>query len=234
MKKLITSTIIISSLLLPGIIANAAGTGDDPSLTEDIKTPEQERVFAEKEEATKPKFSTLSLPDGTYKVLSVPSYQQETSYWCGPATVKQVLQYLTGTSKTQSNYASELGTTRDGTDFTRIDDILNKYQNMNTYVYASIGDYASWTSKTNYGIQNNYPAVLDLKITSQYMPKYTTPVEGHILNVSGYDSRTSPVQMRLTDPFDQGGRGVTLGNVWHPHRGVYDANNAHFRQALQY
>ncbi|WP_374722718.1 C39 family peptidase [Peribacillus tepidiphilus] len=234
MKKLITTALLASSILLPSIAANAAGTGDDPTLTFDIKTPNQEKVFAEKEEATKPKIGTLSLPDGTYKVLSVPSFKQETNYWCGPATTKQVLHYLTGSSKSQSDYASDLGTTTVGTDFTRIDDVLNKYQSKNTYVYASIGDYASWTSKTDWGLEHNYPAVLDLKITPSYMPKYTTTVEGHILNVSGIDSRNSPVQMRLTDPFDQGGRGVTLGNVWHPHRGVYDANNAHFRKAMQY
>nr|GGG82318.1 hypothetical protein GCM10011398_29770 [Virgibacillus oceani] len=64
------------------------------------------------------------------------------------------------------------------------------------------------------------------------MPKYTRTVEGHILNVSGYDTRTAPARIRLTDPFDQGNRGVTLGNVWHPHRGVYDANSAHFRRAM--
>ena len=69
------------------------------------------------------------------------------------------------------------------------------------------------------------------------MPKYTSSVAGHILNVSGVDSTlrtSSSALVRLTDPFDQGGRGVTLGNVWHPHKGVYNANNAHFRQALLY
>lgn len=79
--------------------------------------------------------------------------------------------------------------------------------------------------------------MLDLKISPSYMPKYTSGVEGHILNVSGIDStldRYTTFQIRLTDPFDQGNRGVTLGNVWHPHKGVYDANNAHFRKAIQY
>jgi hypothetical protein len=62
------------------------------------------------------------------------------------------------------------------------------------------------------------------------MPKYTSYVAGHILNTSGYDYQDSTI--RLTDPFDQGNRGVTIGNTWHPHEGVYQANLDHFRQAI--
>ncbi|OZM58034.1 hypothetical protein CIB95_00190 [Lottiidibacillus patelloidae] len=54
------------------------------------------------------------------------------------------------------------------------------------------------------------------------MPIYKGSVKGHILNVSGYDIRdSSSEQIRLTDPYDQGDRGVPLGNVWHPLSGVY-------------
>lgn len=231
MKKIACSLGIASSLLFTGMSVHAAGTGDDPAFTKDIKTEAQQKTFEEKEAAINNRANIMS---GVYKTISVPSYQQETNYWCGPATVKQVLGFLKGSSSSQKTYAKELGTTRDGTDFTLIDNVLNKHQSKNRYVYANIGNYTSWTKKVNYALDRKYPAVLDMKISPSYMPKYTSSVEGHILNVSGIDTKKSTPQVRLTDPFDQGNRGVTLGNVWHPQKGVYNSNNAHFRKAMQY
>ena len=69
-----------------------------------------------------------------------------------------------------------------------------------------------------------------MKITPDDMPKYTSTVEGHILNTSGYD--WEDWEIRVTDPFDQGNRGVTIGNTWHPADGVWSANQAHFRKAM--
>lgn len=245
MKKVGATLLLSSSIFFSGLNVHAAGTGDNPSFTEDVATEAQVKAFKEKESLVKEYMKeqrkhgkedgvvTNALPDGKYKVISVPSFKQETSYWCGPATVKQVLDFLNGSSNSQSYYASKLGTTTDGTDFSKVDDVLNAHQSVNTYVYASISDYSTWSSRIEYNTDKNIPTVLDLKIDPKYMPKYTAVVEGHILNVSGYDTKySSTAQIRLTDPYDQGNRGVTLGNVWHPHSGVYQCNNLHFRKAM--
>jgi Peptidase_C39 like family len=247
LKKLSLSLLVAGAVFMSsnGLSAYAEGTGDNPIFTEDIKNAEQKKMEQEKEKDFKAwkeknkttkdgEIGTYVIPGGTYKAISVPSFEQETSFWCGPATTKQVLHYLNGSSSSQSTYATGLGTKEAGTDFSIIDDYLNTKQSKNYYIYSSGYSYGTWSDKIHYSLTKSTPApvLLDLEIYPSYMPKYTTHIEGHILNVSGEDSRYSPVTIRLTDPYDQGNRGVTLGNVWHPHKGVYDANMAHFRQAI--
>ncbi|MBN3554020.1 C39 family peptidase [Fictibacillus nanhaiensis] len=243
MKKVSLSFLVAGAIFMSGngLSVDAAGTGDNSKFTADIKSSSQKRMEQEKEkdfkqwkETKSAKVGVFAIPGGTYRAISVPSFKQETSYWCGPATTKQVLHYLNGSSSSQSTYASGLGTTTAGTDFSKIDDYLNSKQSKNNYIYSSGNSYSTWSDRIDYSLSKSVPApvVLDLEIYPSYMPKYTTHIAGHILNVSGEDSRNSPVQIRLTDPYDQGSRGVTLGNVWHPHKGVYDANMDHFRQAI--
>lgn len=204
--------------------------------TKDQPTEEQLQILAESEKKLKSGVEPLAtIPGGLYRTIAVPSYKQTTSYYCGPATIKQVVQFLKGSSLAQSSYASQLGTTSSaGSDFSLVDNVLNNNQTKKTFVYGNIGTYDNWANRIKTSLTNNYPVVLDLKITPSYMPKYTRNIAGHILNVSGVNTTSTPFQVRLTDPFDEGGRGVTLGNVWHPQKGVYDANNAHFRKAFIY
>lgn len=243
MKIRLTSVLktVAAASLISGVFsanAFAAGTGDNPKWTMDKPTAAQQVAYNQKMGAamafaqSRDAFSIMA--DGELKTVGVTPFKQETNYWCGPATTKQVLHYLNGSSKTQTYYAKELGTTRDGTDFSLVDDVLNDHQSEVTYVYSSFTGYDAWVYAMMYSVDSYHPAVLDLKIDPSYMPKYTSGVEGHILNNSGYDwrSTTKTKQLRLTDPFDQGGRGVTHGNVWHPMDGVWKANQAHFRKAV--
>lgn len=231
---------IFTALLLPQTVMGE-GTGDDPRMIEDVKTEKQ--VKAEKEKLRKVREHITNKREaaesegkvsalGLFRVISVPSFEQETSYWCGPATVKQVLDYINGTSKSQRYYADELGTTKDGTVFSVVDDVLNDHQDENYYVYTThdSDEQSKFNDKIEWGIDNGYPSILDLKNDPDYMPKYTRSVAGHIVNTSGYD--WDDWEIRITDPFDQGNRGVTLGNVWHPADGIWEANQAHFRQAM--
>ncbi|SCW77139.1 Peptidase_C39 like family protein [Paenibacillus tianmuensis] len=225
------------ALSVSPVHAFAAGTGDNPAFTPDIKSPKQIQAEAikEKELATYKLNRASFLAAGSQKEIAVPSFKQETSYWCGPATTKQVLHFFNGSSLSQQDYAKQLGTTKDGTDFSKVDDVLNANQSKTTYIYKSFNDneFSDWKNTLEIDINASYPTVLDLKITPQNMPKYTAEVEGHILNASGYDYvYGSAPEIRLTDPFDQGNRGVTLGNVWHPMDGVWNANQAHFRKAI--
>jgi hypothetical protein len=234
MKKIILSFLSISFvLMLITVDTHAAGTGDNQAFTKDIMTSDQIKALKEKENKEQNLISPFSLPEGYYKTIAVPSFEQEKSYWCGPATVKQVLHYINGKSSSQSTIASGLGTTKDGTDFSVVDNYLNTKQSKNVYVYVSNLSYDTWINHIITDLNINVPVLLDLTIKPTYMPLYTRNIAGHILNVSGLNTKTSTAaKIRLTDPFDEGNRGVTLGNVWHPLSGVYNANMAHFRKAM--
>lgn len=244
MKKsigaLALSTAVLSGVFALPVATGAEGTGDLPTLTQDAPTVEQKIAEKEKEKQLKEFIEERKAQEknpgavagGFYKTISVPSFEQSTNYYCGPATVKQVLHFFNKTSSSQGTYASRLGTTTSGTDFSLVDNVLNSSQSENTFVYKDIGTYSNWGANIDLNLKNDFPTVLDLTISPSNMPKYTINISGHILNVSGSDSTKASPLIRLTDPFDQGNRSVTLGNVWHPHSGVYKANAAHFRQAM--
>lgn len=247
MRKLkLTAITTMLACVLVGQAVMAEGTGDSTLDTKDKPTKAQSKVLSEKlklaqEHSEKMKKKQSSSGDfttqayGESKTISVPSFKQETSYWCGVATTKQIIDFFNGSSSTQSYYAGKLGTTTDGTDFSVVDDVLNAHQSENTYTYRSFSsnEYLTWRSSMILSIDWGTPVALDLKISPTYMPLYNSSVAGHILNTSGYDATDeNNMRLRLTDPYDQGGRGVTLGNVWHPLDGVWQANQAHFRKAI--
>ncbi len=80
-------------------------TGPTPSAPYLGMTTEQ-RELAIKKEAAVASGSEVSIQsfDPYYKSLDVPYYQQEKSYWCGPASAKGILTYL-GKSYTQTYLA---------------------------------------------------------------------------------------------------------------------------------
>ncbi|MBT2284415.1 C39 family peptidase [Paenibacillus polymyxa] len=232
--KSTTFTLIFTGLLASSALA--AGTGDDPTPTKDIPTVKQQQALSKKlkelqihKDRAESKYQIMAL--GDLRTVGVTPFKQETTYWCGPATTKQVLNYLNGSSESQSYYAQKLGTTRDGTDFTVVDNVLNNLQSKYTYSYSTSLPIESWKYAIMYSSDNYHPAVLDLKITGNELENYTGTVSGHIINVSGYDFRTNDAKVRLTDPYDQGNRGKTHGNKWYSLEKVWQANQNHFRQA---
>lgn len=66
----------------------------------------------------------ISIP-GTFTM-----YQQINNYYCAPASVKSVLQYINGSSASQSTIANGLGTTSSGTNPTKIAPYLNQKQSF--------------------------------------------------------------------------------------------------------
>jgi hypothetical protein len=159
-----------------------------------------------------------------YKTLNMQTFQQINGYYCGPATVKQTLHYLKGSSLTQESYASQLGTTTSGTDMTRIPGVLNNNYNGYVYSYIGIGTFYDWLGKVMYSLDGSRPAVIDIKATTGSNWPYTT--NGHFLNVSGLEWIDTPKAM-VTDPYIKG-----LGSNWYTAETVYNVNNAHFRQAI--
>ncbi len=118
--------------------------------------------------------------------LSITNYQQENSYYCGPANVKQVVQYLNGTSSSQSTYASYMGTnSTNGTYVYAIKNALNNYTSQN-YSYVLGSNYTSSTFSTlvKNRISSNKPIILHANTSSLAM--YNGTMLGHYLTVNGY------------------------------------------------
>lgn len=159
----------------------------------------------------------------TYYTLDVPTFQQETNYYCGPATVKQTVHFIKGASNSQSFYANALETTSAGTDMTKIPGVLRTYSGGD-YNYVSIGDYTNWCNQLIGGLSTGLPPILDINTKNVSVWPYAT--SGHFLNVSGYNNNPT-VKVRVTDPYVKG-----LGNHWYSGPDVYAANYAHFRQAM--
>ena len=82
--------------------------------------------------------------------LNMKSCKQINGYYCGPATTKQTLQYLTGKSYKQGDIAKALGTTKDGTDGTQIIKYLNMKQKKVNYMISTTTNTESSTYRSKY------------------------------------------------------------------------------------
>lgn len=158
----------------------------------------------------------------TALTLSITHFSQETSYYCGPATVKQVVHWINGSSSTQTYYATVLGTTTQGTVMSSIPSVLNTEIGEQYYVKASIGSQSQWMDKIRSSLYNDRPAILDIKTVG--ITEFPYSSNGHYVNVSGYSDSSATV--RITDPND------SAGNVWYAQSVLFSANNAHPNQSI--
>ena len=165
---------------------------------------------------------------------SIPYYKQETTYYCGPATTKQSLQYLKGSSPTQSSIASSLGTTREGTDGTKIVKYLNSNQNSNYYVIVVPTSQSSMESTTYSGLTiYNAPPILRLSMTTGQGWPY--PSSGHFMNISGQYTVSSNVEYQVTDPYiNWKAPSNTSGKYRINSSAVYQSTRNHFAQHFYY
>lgn len=224
----ILSTLFVISANCLSIFANEDMNGDmtiEEGAEEYKITMEDMEVTQVKEnEILKSKVNRAN-PDGVYYALSVPVFQQLNGYYCGPATVKQVVHFLNGSSSSQETYASQLGTTSAGTDMTRIASVLTNATGRK-YLYTSIGSISTWSNYIEYGMRNKLPPVMDINTNSVSAFPYRS--SGHFVNASGMDTKSGS-KVRITDPYGPG-----LGNRWYQMSDVYNANNNHFRKAIIY
>lgn len=175
----------------------------------------------------------LSSEQGIFRVgqiyqnyRAVPVRKQEKTYYCGVATVKQLDDYFNGSRYTQKQIAGFLGTTDQGTDFTRVKQFLRDYVKSG-YVLSSIGSFDHWHRIVVDSIDNNRPAVIDISTGNIRSIEYNTT--GHILNVSGYRFGSVPNEVRVTDSHFK-----YSGTKFYPAHDLYRANQQHFRQQIIY
>ncbi len=223
MKKVLAKLLVVCCLLSSSMTAFAQEVNGDLSLEEGAQEVVITAEMEQKEQAKWAAFSRMRATYPSYCLLSVKRFQQETNYYCGPATVKQVIHYINGSSLTQSKYASILGTTTDGTTMTDIDDVLNDYISEEHYVYSSIGTQSEWLNKVRYSLYYQRPAVLD--INTNGISSFSYSSSGHFVNVCGYSESSGRVA--ITDPY-----GEQNTAVWHSVSNLYSANNNHWRQAI--
>lgn len=168
---------------------------------------------------------SMRLSGPTYMSLNVPTCEQINGYYCGPATVQQTIKFYKGSAPSQDTIASQLGTTTDGTDMTRIAGVVNNNLGYSQYSMIAIGTQTDWANKVTYALSINKPVIIDIKAASGSGWPYTT--NGHFMNVSGHDRSSSVSKAKVTDPWKLG-----LGSHWYNESLVYKVNNAHFRQAM--
>ncbi len=169
--------------------------------------------------------NSVSGSDNWYCILPVTVFKQTNNYYCGPATTKQVLHYINGTSLSQSTYAGELGTTQNGTTMTKIDDVLNKHQTRNRYTYSEFNSYSEWEQRVQYGMIYLSPPVIDINSQNNSHWRYTT--SGHYMCISGYTTESDKTYTRVADPHY-----IYAGTYKYEASVVYAVNKAHWRHAI--
>ena len=120
---------------------------------------------------------------GGSRYLTVPLVRQETSYYCGPASVQMVLQYF-GIYRTQSQLADDMGTTYDdGTGEHMILSGLDDNYPSNSYVKKRT--YSTYFGNELRGSIDAGGPVICLLMTGE-LPHYDGYNTGHYIVATGY------------------------------------------------
>lgn len=132
------------------------------------------------------------------KTLNVPWYSQSNGYYCGPATIKQTIQFINGYSATQDQLATALGTSSSyGTDTNN----MCVYLNNNTDCYYEVlwwwANAAAFSTMVISNTDDNVPIVGHVIISYKGDWPYTTG--GHYINYNGYSEYGE--MFDVTDPF---------------------------------
>lgn len=243
--SLLTATVIMAG----ATPAFAAGTGDDPTFTEDVPVAEvieeptrswpthTPGTTVDDGSVTTTDTSDVSVQviDAPYKYFYTPSHAQEKSYWCGPASV-QIIDDYWGVPASQSRIAEFLGTTRAGTDFSKVDDALRYFANR-TYVYRACTSTYDFYNAVQYGmLKRGNPIVADVKIDGSVWDNYVYDYSGHIVPIEAFDWRWG--KLRLNDPYSESywkvSGGSTYGHRMYPRSQIALGVMSHFRRAIVY
>lgn len=117
--------------------------------------------------------------------MEVAPVLQDRNYYCGYAAVKAIIQYLNGTSKTQYEYASELGHPNSATTLTEMVTLLNRHTNK-TYKTKVGNQFTldSFVSTIENSIDKNMPVVVFA--TTDTLAMYNGKKLYHYIVATGY------------------------------------------------
>ncbi|TDV57441.1 C39 family peptidase [Actinophytocola oryzae] len=142
-------------------------------------------------------------------VLRVEYQVQQTGYWCGPAATRIALS-ARGVHRTQSQLASQLGTTTNGTDWIgQVTNVLSGY--VGWYETKEMPDDPPTQAQRDLlwrdivlNIDNNYPIVANIVApANNHPPGYPNYTIYHYFTVIGYNDANRTV--KIADPAGFGG-----------------------------
>lgn len=251
-KKLYSLAVALVSLLLFLSIPAAAFAQEAFRVDGDLSPEEGAEIFIQTEEnlkllekklaglnQTSEKITELldrqraGIPNFIRKELPVPCFIQQNGYYCGPATVKEVVHYFNGVSSSQEYYANRLGTSTGGTTMTQIPGVLNSCITSNNYAYDDTwSNFNQWATRIMNSIDSGNPVIIDISTDGIQAQMLRLPydTEGHYLAIIGYsfDTRAGTLaSIKVSDPHP-----VYNGLIWYPASDIYKANFNHWRKAI--
>lgn len=138
---------------------------------------------------------------GFWFYLRVPVYRQINRYFCGPASVQEVVKYLSNKYRKQTFYAKKLHTTKSGTDIKNISHVLNKYTRR-SFTCSRNGSKKHFSGALLYNTIVFCPTVLNVRSSGHGHWKY--PTKGHFLPTAGVFLKNSKVAyVRVADPHNE-------------------------------
>lgn len=148
----------------------------------DYYSEESQNIINSKISESEAFLKNLNLQQRAAVRFTMPGYLQDNSYYCGPASVQNVVKFLTGTYYSQGTLASDLATTTSGTYVYKVAEVLRAKTGAN-YEYTLNSQYNYWNamiSATNGG----YPVVYNV-LTSALSSAYPF-ASGHYIVGTGY------------------------------------------------
>ena len=187
-----------------------------------------------------------SYPERSKILTSKVAQAQNTTYWCGPATMQAIGWGSQGKRKNQSYWARRLGTTTAGTAITDMVRVVNNKTDYDEethagpYIVLDVGDF---TFKQWYRLMMRHvhdyraPVVLHPSLLTQYYPYLDDDASGHFQVGRGYDQNPGGnPQLGWFEPWDQSRFDPSepaIGRVqWRNAYRSFRANLAHFQHNI--
>lgn len=223
MKKMLSFTVAIGLSITNTCILNTNATKESKiNHTQYKSAQEQYELFLDSNSATPEKISQYEkmmeeheqisndnffvIPRASDVRLGVPFRNQSEVYYCGPASVQQVIAYYNNNTNVpnQDDIADDLCTTTNGTDVYQIVNYLN---NNTSQTYQSQWYFSSAANLYSYVIQDysqRKPSIAFIENTNSSNWRYT--VAAHFLCFEGYvdDTSTNANLINVVDPFYNG------------------------------
>lgn len=161
---------------------------------------ESSKVFGEKKAPvrTRNQIGIQGYSEG--KVVSIPVIAQETTYWCGPASALQILEYLksggvpsaynsiAGITSQQGQLANDMGTTTSGTAATNLKNAMVKYHKLwygyDYYVLSKVNTADSLFNIAQGAVNTGKSA--ELNVDTSKLSYYMGRAYDHFISMNGW------------------------------------------------
>lgn len=237
---ILVTSIAVLTLAMP-VHANSIDITDEEYLIKNRGPIEEIEKNSKNLELIEKGYEQLAMPASYVDYqLDITAYKQEKSYWCGPANIKQVIQFINGSSASQSTYASSMGTnSEDGSYVYKMVNELNKRQSKFTYAYKEVTSSVTEKDIDTYvhvSVAQKKPMILHARTQPLYL--YNGTNLGHYLTISGFgddvmgpfpDDKRGATQVYYTDTnYKDYGRGSVFGKQLTKINPIYECVKGRF------